>query len=287
MQIASENKSIFLFLAITLALSSIFYFLIIDAGTLSAGNGLFVLGLMWCPGISALITLRLCKRSWRELGWKWGETKYQFRSYFLPILYALVAYSLIWVFGWGKFYDSEFVGTISDSLGLKALDGKLVIVIYVLLQGTVSFLLGAIFALGEEIGWRGFLVPELYKSQGFINTSLYSGLIWGIWHLPILLFADYNSGTPTWYAMLCFMVLVVAISFVYTWFRMKSGSLWTAVILHASHNTYIQSIFTPLTADTGHTAYYVDEFGLLLPVVAVVLAVYFWRQRHALPSNGR
>ncbi len=284
MQNRSEHKfkAIVLFLSITLALSSIFYFLIIDSGTLAAGNGLYALGLMWCPGISALITMRLLKRSLKEFGWKWGKTKYQIRSYLIPIIYALIAYVIVWTFSWGKFYDSEFVAKISDSLGLVELDDKLVIALYVLLEGIVGFMLGAIFALGEEIGWRGFLVPELYKNQGFTKTSLISGLIWGIWHLPVLLFADYNSGTPAWYAMSCFMVLVVGVSFIYTWFRMKSGSLWTAVILHAGHNTFIQSIFTPLTEDTGNTAYYIDEFGIVLPIIVIGFATYYWFKRNEL-----
>ena len=141
---------------------------------------------------------------------------------------------------------------------------------------------GAASALGEEIGWRGFLVPELYKTQGFTKTSLISGSIWGIWHLPILLFADYNSGTPSWYAMSCFMVLIISMSFIYTWFRIKSESLWTAVILHASHNLFIQRIFSPLTEDTGNTAYYIDEFGIVLPIVGIGFAIYYWSKRKEL-----
>lgn len=280
----NANRPILLFLAITLALSSIFYFLIIDAGTLNANGGLYVLGLMWCPGISALITTRLLKRSWKELGWKWGQTKYQIQSYFIPILYALIAYSIIWLVGWGSFYNPEFLSTIAQKLGLTDFSDAVVIILYLIIQGSLGLIFSAIAALGEEIGWRGFLVPELYPNQGFTKTSLITGFIWGVWHLPILLFADYNSGTPTWYAMSCFMVLVLSISFVYTWYRIRSGSLWTAVILHASHNLFIQSIFTPLTADTGNTAYFVDEFGIVLPVVTIGFAIYFWMRRGALKS---
>lgn len=61
------SKPIPLFLVITFALSSIFYYLIIDAGSLSAAGGMYTLGLMWCPGIAALISLKLTGRSWREL----------------------------------------------------------------------------------------------------------------------------------------------------------------------------------------------------------------------------
>jgi membrane protease YdiL (CAAX protease family) len=73
--------------------------------------------------------------------------------------------------------------------------------------------------------------------------------------------------------------MVVAISFVFAWLRLKSGSLWTGAILHASHNLYVQAIFTPLTADRGKTAWFIDEFGVVLPLVAVAFAIYFWSRR--------
>ena len=73
--------------------------------------------------------------------------------------------------------------------------------------------------------------------------------------------------------------LVLSISFISTWFRLKSNSLWTGVILHASHNLFIQSIFSPLTMDTGNTKYFIDEFGVVLPVVCICFAIYFWRKR--------
>jgi membrane protease YdiL (CAAX protease family) len=240
------------------------------------------MGLMWCPGISALITMKILKRNISDLGWKWGKTKYQFWSYLIPIIYALIAYLVIWVFGWGGFYNKEFVNTLTESFGLGPIGSGFTIALYVILFGIFGTIRSMASALGEEIGWRGFLVPELYKKYGFTKTSLISGVIWGIWHLPILLFADYNSGTPSWYAMSCFMVLIVSISFIYTWFRIKSGSLWTAVILHATHNLFIQGIFTPLTADTGNTAYYIDEFGIVLPIVTIGFAFYYWNKRKAL-----
>lgn len=275
-------KPIAIFLSITLALSSIYYFFIIYSGTLGAGQGQYVMGLMWCPGISALITMKILKRNISDLGWKWGKNKYQFWSYLIPIIYALVTYLIIWVFGWGGFYNKEFVNTLTESFGLGPIGGGFTIALYVILFGIFGTISSMSRALGEEIGWRGFLVPELYKEHSFTKTSLISGLIWGIWHLPILLFADYNSGTPSWYALSCFMVLVVGMSFIYTWFRIKSGSLWTAVILHATHNLFIQAIFTPLTADTGNTAYFIDEFGIVLPIVTLCFAIYYWNRRKEL-----
>jgi len=275
-------RPIAIFLSITLALSSIFYFLIIYSGTLGGGRGQYVMGLMWCPGISAFITMKILKRNISDLGWNWGKTKYQIGSYLIPILYALIAYMTIWIFGWGGFYNKEFVATLTESFGLGPIGNGITIAFYVILLGIFGTIRSMASALGEEIGWRGFLVPELYKNLGFTKTALISGFIWGIWHLPILLFADYNSGTPSWYAMSCFMVLIVSMGFIYTWFRIKSGNLWTAVILHASHNLFIQGIFTPLTEETGNTAYFIDEFGIVLPIIAIGFAFYYWTKRNDL-----
>jgi membrane protease YdiL (CAAX protease family) len=283
----AKLKPVLIFLAITLALSSVFYFLIIYSGTLSSGWGKLTTGLMWCPGIAALITMKILNRNISDLGWKWGKTKYQVWSYLIPLIYAFIAYLIVWIFGWGGFYDREFVERLSSSFGFGEVGNGLVIASYFILFGIFGTIRSASSALGEEIGWRGFLAPELFKLYGFTKTSLISGFIWGVWHLPILLFADYNSGTPSWYAMSCFMVLIVSMSFIYTWFRIKSGSLWTAVLLHASHNLFIQAIFTPLTQDTGETAYYIDEFGIVLPVVGIVFAFYFWTKRKDLNLNSK
>jgi membrane protease YdiL (CAAX protease family) len=81
-------------------------------------------------------------------------------------------------------------------------------------------------------------------------VALISGVIWSVWHYPILFFADYNASTPAWYGAACFTVMVVGLSFAFAWMRLKSGSLWTAVLLHASHNLFIQRVFDPLTTDT-------------------------------------
>lgn len=271
-----------LFLAITLGLSSIFYFLIIYSGSLGAGRGLYVSGLMWCPGIAALITIKILGRKLSSLGWNWGKSKWQFQSYLVPILYAFITYLIVWVFGWGGFYNKEFVASLTNSFGLGDLGDGITIAIYVILLGIFGTIRSAANALGEEIGWRGFLTPEMYKRYGYTKTSLIIGLIWSLWHLPILLFADYNSGTPSWYAMSCFILAITSLTFIFTWYRMKSGSLWTAVILHAAHNLFIQNIFTPLTVDTGQTAYFIDEFGIVLPVIGIGFAIYYWSLRKEL-----
>jgi len=60
--------------------------------------------------------------------------------------------------------------------------------------------------------------------------------------------------------------------------------LWTGALLHASHNLYIQAILTPLTRNTGKTAWYIDEFGAVLPTVTMLFAFYVWTKRGELPA---
>jgi CAAX protease family protein len=134
-------------------------------------------------------------------------------------------------------------------------------------------------ALGEEIGWRGFLVPELAKQMSYTKLSLLSGFIWAVWHCPLLLFADYNAGTNRWYAMGCFTVMIVSTSFMFAWLRLKSGSLWPAAVLHASHNLFIQTVFDNMMRNTGKTLWYTTEFGAALAVVTTVFASFFWMRR--------
>jgi membrane protease YdiL (CAAX protease family) len=277
--IKQSRKAIGIFLLFTFGLSSIFYFLIIHTGKLGSGFGLYVTGIMWCPALSAFITTKILKRKISGLAWQWGRPGYQLWSYLVPLIYAFVAYLIIWLTGWGGLYNHGFVSQVSKAFGWTSLPNGVVILLYLVFVGIWGMAGSGATALGEEIGWRGFLVPELYKITSYTKTSLIVGVIWAIWHFPILIFADYNSGTPVWYGLTCFTVMVVSISFVFAWFRLKSNSLWTGVLLHASHNLFIQEFFSPLTRDTGHTKYFIDEFGAVLPVICLLTAVYFWTRR--------
>jgi len=274
-----------MYLLLVFLFSSVFYFLILRAHTLGAGGGLFVTGIMWCPALAGMLCLKLNGRKMSELGWKWPETKYALMSWYIPLLYAAIAYAIVWSSGLGGFPNHEFIGKLATGMGLRT-SPVVSTLVYVLLMGSFGLVGSLSRALGEEIGWRGFLVPELSKTTSFTTTALISGIIWSCWHYPILIWGDYNSGTPTWYGLMCFTVMVVAISFVFAWMRLKSGSLWTGAMLHASHNLYVQAIFTPLTRNTAKTAWYIDEFGAVLPVVAVLFAIYFWRRRSELAKRS-
>ena len=270
-------KKIAVFYALTLAFSGVFNALVLHAGKLDAGNLLYVTGSMWSPALAALATKTMFGESIRELPWRFGSSRYAWLGYLIPIAYALPVYLVVWLSGLGAFADLDFVRKTAAQFGWSNFPPGLALALFILLTATLGMVGKTSRALGEEIGWRGFLVPELAKVVGFPGVGLISGLMWAAYHYPVLIFADYNAGTPVWYGLGCFTLMVVADSFILAWLTLRSGSLWPAAILHGSHNLFIQSIFTPLTRDTGPTKYIIDEFGIGLVITITIGALISWR----------
>jgi membrane protease YdiL (CAAX protease family) len=263
------TKRLVTFLAILAGLSAIFAVPLIASGTIQGKSSAFALALMWSPALAALATARLYHDDWRSFGWRPGWVRYLAIAYLLPVAYSAVAYGLAWLAGAGS-----FTGNWPAYLPIF------------LVVGTLS---GALSALGEEIGWRGYLVPQLASTQTFAATALVSGLIWAAWHYPILLFTDYGTGSPRWYSLACFTVAVVGLSFAFTWLRLRSGSIWPPVLLHAGHNLFLLHVFTPLMAEHRTTYPLTGEGGLLFALAAVLVGVAFWAlgPRLSTPVPGR
>jgi membrane protease YdiL (CAAX protease family) len=156
-----------------------------------------------------------------------------------------------------------------------------------LLTASYSFLISLPAALGEEMGWRGFLVPELVRFMSFTGVALVSGFIWAAWHLPLILLGFYGAdGTPLYYQLFFFFLLLMSNSVTMTYLRLRSDSLWTAVFFHASGNVFMQKFFAPLTLANERTAWFADEFGAIPALVAFVVAIFFWRKGLKIADRG-
>jgi uncharacterized protein len=272
-------RAIGLFLLFTLGISMFFWWLALGVH----GSPYYTTGLMWAPALGAMLTHCLRREDFGTLGLSGFGGRYAVIGYLLPLFYGTVAYGLIWSLGFGHFPDPAAVTRIERELGWQVGPAAF-IPLFVLLIATTGILPGLARALGEEIGWRGFLLPRLAHRMGPTWGALVSGLIWTAWHVPLLIFGDYHSAAPRWFALSCFAVMVVSLSFVLAWLRLKSGSVWPCAILHACHNILIQVVFTPLTADRGAiTGYAADEFGFAVPTVAFIIALSIWRTE-TLPS---
>ena len=232
--------------------------------------------LMLSVGVAAILTCLLCKRPLADLGWRWGDWAHQRQSYLLPLAIVLVSYGAIWLLDLGAFYPVEYVETLREDYNLSGWHDVSLIAFQFALVATISFIGLLPAVLGEEIAWRGFLVPELARSMSFTGVSLVSGLLWSAWHWPLVVMGLYgNEATPLAYQLACFTIYIVSLSIIMAYLRLKTGSLWTAVIFHMSLNVFLQKFFDPLTTKHANSDWFINEFGAVTAVVALIFAIPF------------
>jgi uncharacterized protein len=252
------------------------------------GSPVASLVMMWTPALAAILASLATRRSFKEMGWSLRPVKWLAAGWIIPILYGFAAYVPVWLTGLGDVPNPTFLERARLTLNMTEGSDLFVIVAAFAFITVVNLLPSMIFALGEEIGWRGFLVPELSRWMSLRSASLLSGVIWSAWHLPGILSGDYGAaGTPLSFQVASFALMVISGSVLFTWLRMRSGSIWPAVIMHAVHNNVIQSFFDRITADTGSTHYFTGEFGLMLPLVTLLFSMYIWRQLGSMERSNR
>lgn len=111
--------------------------------------------------------------------------------------------------------------------------GMLVLVQLIALP--VGAVLNIVPALGEELGWRGWLLPKLLP-LGTIPALLISGVIWGLWHAPLILLGYNYPTAPGWLGVLMMTGMCIVVGAVFSWLRIRSGSVWPAALAHGALN---------------------------------------------------
>lgn len=86
-------------------------------------------------------------------------------------------------------------------------------------------------ALGEELGWRGYVLHVFQKKYTPLISSLLVGLIWGLWHLPLMILSGYSEVELVFY-MIAFMVAIVSTSVIITFFYNRSKNITVAMWIH-------------------------------------------------------
>ena len=136
----------------------------------------------------------------------------------------------------------------------------------------------ALFAFGEEIGWRGFMLKAL-DGRGFWSVSLLTGVAWGFWHAPVIL-QGYNYPQHPLLGVPLFAVFCVLLSPLHTLVRERGGSVWHAAVLHGTFNAAAGVPLLVVTGGDDLTAGAVGLPGMMSLVVANGL-IWLWRRREA------
>jgi uncharacterized protein len=114
--------------------------------------------------------------------------------------------------------------------------------------------------------------------SGVPRPVLASGLIWGLWHVPVVLAGGYAAGPSPVLSAVFIMVSITAFGYVIARLRLETGSIWPAIILHASWNSIIQGPFDGATTG-AEAAVWVGESGILSALALVAAAFIFSRGR--------
>lgn len=217
--------------------------------------------LMWVPAFAALVAtfvyvkegrgVQRIKEIIRINGIRNCKSGYIVAGVVIPFIYISIPYFIYWVLNPGSC--------------------KIENLIKIILMTILGVFGSMITALGEEIGWRGFMVPALYERIGLKKTLLVSSVIWGVWHLPILVSGLYMGGTPIWYQVPAFLLTILPVGVIAGILAIHTRSVWPAAFLHAAHNNYDQLIFKAHT-EGENMMFFVSETGIFTIIVAWILA---------------
>jgi len=245
---------------------------------------------MYAPGVAALIVAVAVQRTpWRQvlprLGWWplrpvartiWFVVIGLVGSALLPILAVLLAAA----FGMIQLDLAGFSGlaaTLSAQLpaGTQLPIPIQLLALLQLLQIPIAAFINGFFTIGEETGWRGFLLPAL-RPLGTWPALVLTGALWGLWHAPIILLG-YDFGRPDALGLVLMILGCTAYGTFIGWLRIRSASIWPSVIAHGAFNAAGGFAAVVIAAGTTADPAAVGPLGwaawILLAAVAIVLTL--------------
>lgn len=242
---------------------------------------------MFAPTLAHVLTRWLTKEGWSNLGLRplfRQNWKYWLAAWFLPGLLTVAGAALYFLL-FPQHFDANLTSLGTMLQGTPQLAGInlwLIVLAQILGAMVVSPIFNSIATFGEEFGWRGYLLPKLLPS-GWRKAVLWSGLIWGVWHWPVI-FMGYEYGFEypgfPWIGPLLFMWIAFCFGTFLSWLALRGRSVWPAVIGHAAING-IAAI--ALVATTGNPNPLLGPLpvGIIGSLgYAVVALVLYWHYAH-------
>ena len=252
---------------------------------------------MFCPLAAALLVNKVYLHQPTGVMWKvQGKRRYWLTAWFSPAVFTVLAAVLYFavfpsrldlsgswlVSAYGGEMDAQ---TLRSQLGVSNAS-------YILQTGlfavTLAPVINMFFAVGEEAGWRGYMMPRLKEQFGLLNGRLLGGVIWGVWHWPIMLLTGYEYGTNYLGApvlgLVVWCVVCFALNTLLDWLYEKTECIWVPAIAHGAFNAVV-GLFVVLTnpADTYYNVLGPMPIGLIgmLPMLAAAV----WLTLHQMKAE--
>ncbi len=273
-----NKKALAIFLSLTFGLTIILLiiarlcgFNLFAANTPTIFSQIVILGAMFVPAISALIVqIFILKKPLKDLGFRIGPKWMYLKTYLMIALVFFVNYGLTWAFiippDWTL---ASFLHQYAPGLNLP-LPAPIMILLLSLITFILAPIVNMIPALGEEIGWRGFLLPAL-EPLGKVKAMVLSGVIWALWHTPMILILGFMYGRQAWPGVLIHFVTVTGfgIWMGYIWFKTRSTVL--AAFMHATFNANAYGVWSIIFISGSKLI--IGAAGLIGAVLCLILGL--------------
>lgn len=240
------------------------------------GNLSWFWALMWTPAAASVVARLARREGFGDVSFRIGGCrglKAILFALIFPIIIGLISYGLAWMTSAIHFHPQP-IPLVASFIGNSSSPSE-VMLFNIIAGATIVTIFSIRTAAGEEIGWRGYMLTRLIEA-GVPRPILVSGLIWGVWHVPLILGGVYLVGPPPIVAAFFWMIMATAFSFVFARLRLESGSIWPVIVLHASWNSLIQVVFDPASTGPG-AALWVGESGIFVTLIMVLAAIVVTR----------
>jgi uncharacterized protein len=263
-RLTGTNKAaVFTVLVLLMALAVALYIRVLGITSESAAAWY-----MFTPTLAVLIMLLIVtrdgysKEGWKTLGLHRLDLKAWLVAALAPVLVGVLATAIVWATPLAAF-------VVPDNTGSQILNFFMQLVVFTLT-----------FSLGEELGWRGYLLPQLL-SMGRSPAMVLIGLVWATWHMPLIFLTPlYHASGNRLIVVSLFVGTIVAASFFFGYLRLWTGSVWPASLAHTAHNAAwaILGAFTLTSNPVVINEYLVGDNGILILVGTTVAAVWLGRK---------
>ena len=219
--------------------------------------------LTWAPALSALIARGVLREGLADVSFAWPRARLGASlatTFGVPLAVGLISYGAAWGIGLAPFSPPATAPWPGAAPALRF--GALLATDFVR-----DLPRWGLLALGEEIGWRGYLLPRLIQS-GLPRPVLLSALVWGAWHVPSILWGGYPAGPNRPVSALIIFVTLGAFGFVLARQRLESGSIWPPTLAHATWNSVLMQSFESATRTS---TLWTRETGVLTALASLVV----------------
>jgi len=237
------KKRLALFVALTFVITWII-FLLIPLRGLTYGKGVsivIVMAAMFVPALCSILTRLITKEGFGNMYLQphfKGHIKYYLLVYFGPAILLFLSAAVYFLILPGSF-DPELTvlkEAAGKTGGLSVYNLLLITILEIIIVGPV---INIIPTLGEELGWRGYLLPKLRLLLSDRAALVITGIIHGMWHIPVIVMG-HNYGTSymgyPWLGILTMIVFIVWLGIIEGYISIKLDSVIPAAMIHSAIN---------------------------------------------------